>query len=51
MKTSNIYNAESYDYFNRTINVKKKLDNMSNDTKKTTEDSVAEKAKLKKEKE
>jgi dienelactone hydrolase len=51
LKTSNIYNAESYDYFNRTINVKKKLDNMSNDTKKTTEDSAAEKAKLKKEKE
>jgi len=31
--------------------MKEKLDNMSNDTKKTTEDSAAEKAKLKKEKE
>ena len=50
LKTSNIYSAESYDYFSRTINMKEKLCNMSHDTEKTTEDSEDEKTMLEKEK-
>jgi len=50
LKTSNIYSAESYDYFTRTINMKEELCNMSHDTEKTTKDSEDEKNILKKEK-
>ena len=51
LKTSNIYSAETYDYFSRTINMKEKLCNMSHDNEKTTEDSATEKANLEKAKE
>jgi len=50
LKTSNIYSAETYDYFSRTINMKEKLCNMSHDNEKTTEDSKDEKTILEKEK-